>query len=220
MKLKTRRLQTCLSYSSRLCCSSLRLSKSAGCQTAACRTDSSLSQTNSCKRQQKNLIQELDSQKGLAVNLKLSTRQNGQTSTSREQVLGQIVRTMRLGDTDTLYRVRKSTVKKFMDKRLLVNIQGNRRVTGMLRGFDIFLNIVLDEARDETVPGREENLVGGPVVSDSLSLAASCVQMVNLPISRQCILILLPKRRSCAGTALLASRSSLPKQSLLRSCVQ
>lgn len=52
-----------------------------------------------------------------------------------------------------------------MDRRLLVNVQGNRRVTGMLRGFDIFLNIVLDDARDETVPGREENIVGGPVVS-------------------------------------------------------
>ena len=63
------------------------------------------------------------------------------------------------------------TVKKFMDKRLLVNLQGNRRVTGMLRGFDIFLNIVLDEARDETVPGREENIVGGPVVRDEVRIA-------------------------------------------------
>jgi len=63
-------------------------------------------------------------------------------------------------------------MKKFMDKRLLVNIQGNRRVTGMLRGFDIFLNIVLDEARDETVPGREENLVGGPVVVRGNSVAS------------------------------------------------
>ena len=58
------------------------------------------------------------------------------------------------------------TVKKFMDKRLLVHIQGARKVTGTLRGFDIFLNLVLDQARDETVPGREERIEGGMVVSD------------------------------------------------------
>ena len=56
------------------------------------------------------------------------------------------------------------TVKKFMDKRLLINVQGARKVTGVLRGFDIFLNLVLDEATDDTVPGREENMEGGPVV--------------------------------------------------------
>lgn len=55
-------------------------------------------------------------------------------------------------------------VKKFMDKRLLVHIQGARRVTGVLRGFDIFLNLVLDQARDESIPGREERMEGGMVV--------------------------------------------------------
>lgn len=36
-----------------------------------------------------------------------------------------------------------------MDKLLVVNVQGNRKVSGYLRGFDIFLNIVLDESREE-----------------------------------------------------------------------
>lgn len=56
------------------------------------------------------------------------------------------------------------TVKKFMDKRLLINVQGGRKVTGILRGFDIFLNLVLDEARDETYPGQEQNMFGGSTV--------------------------------------------------------
>jgi len=55
-------------------------------------------------------------------------------------------------------------LKKFMDKRLLINVQGGRKVTGVLRGFDIFLNLVLDQATNETVPGREERLEGGPIV--------------------------------------------------------
>ena len=32
----------------------------------------------------------------------------------------------------------------------MVNLQGKRKVSGVLRGFDIFLNLVLDDAIDET----------------------------------------------------------------------
>jgi small nuclear ribonucleoprotein G len=56
------------------------------------------------------------------------------------------------------------TVKKFMDKRLLINVQGGRKVTGILRGFDIFLNLVLDEGRDETYAGQEQDMYGGSIV--------------------------------------------------------
>ena len=37
-----------------------------------------------------------------------------------------------------------------MDKRLFVNVQANRKISGVLRGFDIFMNLVLDDATDET----------------------------------------------------------------------
>jgi len=36
-----------------------------------------------------------------------------------------------------------------MDKLLFIKLQGNRTVSGYLRGFDIFLNLVLDETREE-----------------------------------------------------------------------
>jgi small nuclear ribonucleoprotein G len=32
----------------------------------------------------------------------------------------------------------------------MVNLQGKRKVSGVLRGYDIFLNLVLDDAVDET----------------------------------------------------------------------
>lgn len=42
-----------------------------------------------------------------------------------------------------------------MDKRLFVNLQGGRKVSGTLRGYDLFLNLVLDDATEETVPAQK-----------------------------------------------------------------
>jgi small nuclear ribonucleoprotein G len=46
-----------------------------------------------------------------------------------------------------------------MDKRLSLQLNGNRKVTGVLRGFDPFMNIVLDEAVEE-VSASEKNEIG------------------------------------------------------------
>lgn len=40
-------------------------------------------------------------------------------------------------------------IYRYMDKRLLLQLNANRKVTGVLRGFDPFMNIVLDEAVEE-----------------------------------------------------------------------
>lgn len=50
-----------------------------------------------------------------------------------------------------------------MDKRILIHVQGGRKVTGVLRGFDIFLNLVVDDASDESTAGDKKSI--GMVVS-------------------------------------------------------
>ena len=40
-------------------------------------------------------------------------------------------------------------LKKFMDRKLTISINQNRQVTGVLRGFDQFMNVVLDSSVDE-----------------------------------------------------------------------
>lgn len=46
-----------------------------------------------------------------------------------------------------------------------VKLNGNRKVTGTLRGFDPFMNLVVDDAIEETKSGEKRNI--GMVVSAS-----------------------------------------------------
>jgi len=45
-----------------------------------------------------------------------------------------------------------------MEKRLFVQLNGNRKVIGVLRGYDVFMNIVLDEAFEEKNGGEKVKL--------------------------------------------------------------
>ncbi|KAJ1800595.1 U6 snRNP-associated protein Lsm7 [Coemansia sp. RSA 2399] len=51
-------------------------------------------------------------------------------------------------------------LKKYLDKRIHVKFMGGREVTGVLKGFDQLLNIVLDDA-EEIVHSPEEQEDGG-----------------------------------------------------------
>jgi small nuclear ribonucleoprotein (snRNP)-like protein len=50
-----------------------------------------------------------------------------------------------------------------MDKKLFIHLQGGRKVSGTLRGYDLFLNLVLDDALEETTPAQKHPI--GTVVS-------------------------------------------------------
>lgn len=45
-------------------------------------------------------------------------------------------------------------VVQYMDKLVFVQLQGNRQVSGYVRGFDIFLNLVIDECREESAQDK------------------------------------------------------------------
>ncbi|KAF2869321.1 hypothetical protein BDV95DRAFT_608881 [Massariosphaeria phaeospora] len=54
-------------------------------------------------------------------------------------------------------------LKKYLEKRILVQLNGSRKVQGTLRGYDVYLNIVLDEALEEK-PGGEKTRIGMVVI--------------------------------------------------------
>lgn len=54
-----------------------------------------------------------------------------------------------------------------MDKKLFVHLQGGRKVSGVLRGYDLFLNLVIDDALEETTPAEKYPI--GTVVCNETS---------------------------------------------------
>ena len=58
-------------------------------------------------------------------------------------------------------------MKRYMEKRVRLSLNANRVVKGKLRGFDQFMNIVLDEAFEER--SETEGFEIGTVVRISLS---------------------------------------------------
>mmetsp|Transcript_8587 Transcript_8587/g.12643 ORF Transcript_8587/g.12643 Transcript_8587/m.12643 type:complete len:86 (-) Transcript_8587:154-411(-) len=64
--------------------------------------------------------------------------------------------------------VKGPDLKRFMDKRLRLTLNGNRKVVGTLRGFDPFLNVVLEEAIDEKAAassgGDDDGYIGQIVI--------------------------------------------------------
>lgn len=51
-----------------------------------------------------------------------------------------------------------SSIISIQDKKLKLSLNGNRKVTGQLRGYDAFLNVVLEDAVSETMGGAAENI--------------------------------------------------------------
>ncbi|XP_046558167.1 small nuclear ribonucleoprotein G-like [Haliotis rubra] len=51
-------------------------------------------------------------------------------------------------------------LKKYMEKKLQLKLNGGRQITGILRGFDPFMNLVVDEGMEETKTGERRPIEG------------------------------------------------------------
>jgi len=64
-------------------------------------------------------------------------------------------------------------LKKYMDKTLTLKLNGARTVTGVLRGFDPFMNLVIDETVEHTKTGHKNNIGMVVVRGNSITLLES-----------------------------------------------
>merc|ERR1711931_174938 len=63
----------------------------------------------------------------------------------------------------TMSKANPPELKKYMDKRLSLKLNGNRVLQGILRGFDPFMNLVVDDAV-EMVGGQQQTNIGMVVI--------------------------------------------------------
>ena len=70
---------------------------------------------------------------------------------------------------------------RYMDKRLLIKLNANRSVAGVLRGFDQFMNLVLDETVEQ-VSTDEQNPIGMVVIrGNSIVMIEALEKLWDLP---------------------------------------
>mmetsp|Transcript_49930 Transcript_49930/g.161579 ORF Transcript_49930/g.161579 Transcript_49930/m.161579 type:complete len:121 (+) Transcript_49930:99-461(+) len=69
-------------------------------------------------------------------------------------------------------------LRKFMEKRLDLKLTANRHVVGVLRGYDQFMNIVLDNTV-EIVSPTEKNDIGMVVIRGNSIMMWECLDRVK-----------------------------------------
>ncbi|KAF9736027.1 hypothetical protein PMIN06_002566 [Paraphaeosphaeria minitans] len=69
-------------------------------------------------------------------------------------------------------------LKKYLEKRILVSLNGSRKVQGTLRGYDVYLNVVLDEAVEEKKDGGKERL-GMVVIRGNAVVMLEALDRIN-----------------------------------------
>jgi len=69
-------------------------------------------------------------------------------------------------------------LKKLMDKRLAMKLNGGRSINGILRGFDPFMNIVLDDTIEDCKDGSKNN-VGMVVIRGNSIIMMEALERVS-----------------------------------------
>ncbi|CAD5119935.1 DgyrCDS8514 [Dimorphilus gyrociliatus] len=69
-------------------------------------------------------------------------------------------------------------LKKYMDKRVVVRLNGKRKVTGILRGFDPFMNMVLDNTVEDCNDSTQ-NQIGMCVVRGNSAILVTSLDRIG-----------------------------------------
>ncbi|XP_035672486.1 small nuclear ribonucleoprotein G-like [Branchiostoma floridae] len=76
----------------------------------------------------------------------------------------------------TMSKAHPPELKKFMDKRMCLQLNGNRKVSGILRGFDPFMNLVIDECVE--LRGNERQSIGMVVIRGNSIIMLEALERV------------------------------------------
>ncbi|XVE96406.1 hypothetical protein REPUB_Repub02eG0219100 [Reevesia pubescens] len=68
-------------------------------------------------------------------------------------------------------------LKKYMDKKLQIKLNANRMVVGTLRGFDQFMNLVIDNTVE--VNGNEKTDIGMVVIRGNSVVTVEALEPVG-----------------------------------------
>ncbi|RWR88491.1 putative small nuclear ribonucleoprotein G [Cinnamomum micranthum f. kanehirae] len=68
-------------------------------------------------------------------------------------------------------------LKKYMDKKLQIKLSANRLVVGTLRGFDQFMNLVIDNTVETN--GNEKNDIGMVVIRGNSVVMIEALEPVS-----------------------------------------
>merc|ERR1711962_343974 len=81
------------------------------------------------------------------------------------------------GNRDKMSKAHPPELKKFMDKKLSLKLNGGRHVQGILRGFDPFMNLVVDDCL-EMGPGGQQNTIGMVVIRGNSIIMLEALERV------------------------------------------
>ena len=67
--------------------------------------------------------------------------------------------------------------KNYMEKTLSIKLNGNRRVIGTLTGYDVFMNLILENCRQE-ISSSESEEIGTVVIRGSSVIQFECLDRI------------------------------------------
>ncbi|QLL31776.1 hypothetical protein HG536_0B06440 [Torulaspora globosa] len=70
-------------------------------------------------------------------------------------------------------------LKRYVDKKVILQINGSRKIAGVLRGYDVFLNVVIDDAVELTKDGSKHTLGSQTVVRGNSIVSLEALDSIN-----------------------------------------